>query len=89
LGNTTWLPVPYETIQGRGDRYHHPAVFPAELIEMLLSLADLKPGDLVVDPFAGIGSTLVAAKKLGLSAVGMEIDPAYCEASRKRLEETA
>jgi site-specific DNA-methyltransferase (adenine-specific) len=46
-------------------------LFPVELIEMLPT-----PGGLVLDPFAGIGSTLVAAKQLGLPAVGIEIDPA-------------
>jgi site-specific DNA-methyltransferase (adenine-specific) len=83
----TLLLVPPRTIQGRGDRYGHRAVFEVELIELLLSLADLKPPDLVLDPFCGIGSTLVAAKKLGLPSIGMEVDPKYCEAARKRLEE--
>jgi DNA modification methylase len=46
-------------------------LFPVELIKMLPT-----PGDLVLDPFAGIGSTLVAAKQLGPPAVGIEIDPA-------------
>jgi DNA modification methylase len=48
-------------------------------------LAGLKPGDAVLDPFAGTGARLLAAKRLGLAAVGIEIDPAYCDAAQRRL----
>ena len=55
------------------------------LAERCLRLAGLNAGDLVLDPFAGTGSTLIAAQQLGLSAVGIEIDATYCEAARCRL----
>jgi len=43
------------------------------------------PGDLVFDPFAGTGTTLVVAKQLGRKAIGVEIDPEYVKLVRWRL----
>lgn len=45
-----------------------------------------EPGDLVVDPFSGTGSTLVSALKEGRTALGAELSPAHFEIARKRLE---
>jgi site-specific DNA-methyltransferase (adenine-specific) len=77
--------IQYKTTQSRADRDFHPATFPVVLAERCLRVAGLTAGDLVLDPFAGTGATLVAAQQLGLSAIGIEIDPAYCEAARRRL----
>jgi site-specific DNA-methyltransferase (adenine-specific) len=80
--------IPYKTTQSRGDRDHHPSPFPVALAERCLRLAGLKPGDLVLDPFMGTGATLLAAQQLYLSAIGIEIDPGYCAAARRRLVQT-
>jgi len=50
-------------------------------------LVDLvsQPGECVLDPFAGSGTTLAAAKQLGRIAVGIEIEERYCEIAAKRL----
>lgn len=54
-----------------------------ELIELLTG-----PGQVVLDPFCGAGSMLVAAKQAGRRSIGFEIDPAYCAIAAQRLAET-
>src|SRR5438445_5373257 len=69
----------------RGDRkIRHPASFPESLIREFVSFFT-KKGDLVVDPFVGTGSTLVAALETGRSGIGFEIVQNYAEISRERV----
>jgi site-specific DNA-methyltransferase (adenine-specific) len=65
-------------------RVGHPAPFPAELPGRLIRLYTYA-GDLVVDPFMGSGSTLVAAAKLGRRYLGYDLDPEYVEIARRRV----
>ena len=61
----------YETRDVR-DREIHPAVFPIALPKKCIELFTHK-GELVLDPFAGVGTTLVAAKDVGRNAVGFDL----------------
>jgi DNA modification methylase len=62
----------------------HFATFPRKLIEPCV-LAGSKPGDTVLDPFAGAGTTLLVAKHLNRQYVGIELNPDYVKLMEKRL----
>ena len=67
-----------------GDR-EHIAQKPLDVMKWVLGLA--RPGSLVLDPFMGSGSTLAAAKSLGMKAIGIEVDERYCEVAANRLRQ--
>jgi site-specific DNA-methyltransferase (adenine-specific) len=63
----------------------HTTEKPVPLLEQLIAYG-CPPGGLVLDPFAGSGSTLIAARNLGRRAVGIEIDPQMCARISERLD---
>ena len=67
-------------------RVGHPAPFPVELPEKLIELYTFAD-DLVLDPFMGSGSTLVAASRTGRRYVGYDLDAGYVELARARVED--
>jgi site-specific DNA-methyltransferase (adenine-specific) len=71
--------------QGEGGL--HPTQKPVRLLQALIELTT-KPGQIVLDPFAGSGTTLVAARNLRRHFIGYEIDPKYAETCQGRLDDT-
>jgi site-specific DNA-methyltransferase (adenine-specific) len=82
-GNTWFLPYP--TIQRRVKDRPHPAAFPPELPERCLRLHGLPKVRLALDPFLGIGSSALAAARLGVPFLGIDLDPEYLDVAVERL----
>lgn len=76
--------VPYETVRSKAQKFDHPAGFPSGLPERCIKLHGIEDA-VVLDPFLGAGSTLVAAARLGCEGIGFEIDPDYAAAAVARL----
>lgn len=70
-----------KTFSIRGDMPKHPSPKPLAVMDWVLSCL---PGESVIDPFMGSGTTLVAAKRHGRHAIGIEIDEGYCEVAALR-----
>jgi DNA modification methylase len=64
----------------------HPTMKPVALMERLVGNSSRR-GEIVFDPFAGSGSTLIACERLGRRCFAVELDPAYCDVIRRRYEE--
>ena len=73
------------TIATEPHRDSHVAMFPSELPRLCIK-AGSRPGDLVLDPFAGSGTTGLVAKELGRNAVLLDISAKYVQEMRERLE---
>lgn len=64
----------------------HPAMFPAMLVERLIDIFTNSTKQVILDPFMGSGSTLIAAKNKGLKGIGFEINKDYISMAKNRLE---
>ena len=73
-----------ERLKNDAGRKTHPTQKPEALLARVL-LAASNPGDLVLDPFLGSGTTAAVARKLGRFFIGIERDPSYAAAARKRI----
>ncbi|GBQ06253.1 DNA-methyltransferase [Saccharibacter floricola] len=80
----TWF-IPYETVRSRKGKFSHPGTFPRALPERCLQLHGFDGDSVVLDPFMGTGTTLLAAEKLGLQGIGIEADTSYVRVARERL----
>jgi site-specific DNA-methyltransferase (adenine-specific) len=77
----TDITVPFWSMPENTD---HPTQKPEKLLAKII-LASSDPGDVVLDPFLGSGTTSVVAKKTGRNYVGIEVDPTYCCLAEKRV----
>ena len=69
----------------RADKSEHPCPKPLGWMERCVNLAS-RPNEIVLDPFMGSGTTGVACVKTGRKFIGIELDPAYCEIAKQRIE---
>lgn len=70
----------------RGEFNNHPTVKPSSLMDYLVNLVKPPKDGIILDPFMGSGSTLLAAKRLGIQAIGIDLNKEYCDIAIKRLE---
>ncbi len=82
-GGNVWF-IPYKTVRSKAQKYDHPAGFPVELPAKCIELHGVADA-VVLDPFLGTGTTLVAAERLGCRGLGIEVDPTYAETAVLRL----
>lgn len=80
------LTVEWNGLLGKEEFRDHPTQKPVELMSLCLSKYALE-AKAVIDPFMGSGTSLVAAKKQGIRAIGIEIEEKYCEIAAKRLSQ--
>ena len=66
-------------------RNHHPTVKPIKLMRWLVRLGGGQQGSVILEPFAGSGTTMLAAEREGFVCIGIEREPAYCDIVRARL----
>lgn len=102
--DNTWILRPQDIPEAFGDRedvWHFPRIagtfkeragfhgcqMPDKVMQRIVRACS-NPGDVVVDPFAGTGATLIAAKALGRRWVGWEISQEYADGARRRIEDT-
>ena len=81
-GNT-WF-IPYKTVQRRSQKFNHPGTFPVDLPRWCIRLHGMDDA-VVLDPFAGTGTTLVAAELEGARGIGIEMDRTYVMIARARI----
>ena len=80
----TWLVTSWTDIKGESTKGGHPAPYPEELAARLIRMFSFA-GDTILDPFAGTGTTSVAALNTGRNSIGVEIENKYIQMAERRL----
>ena len=86
-GTSDIISVPIKKLKGEDGRNLHDTEKPVDLMKILVGNSS-NEGEIVMDPFMGIGSTGVASKLLNRKFIGCEIDPKYFDIARNRIEST-
>lgn len=86
-GNVKYGALPLFGVGESEDRNDHPTVKALDLMRYLCVLTRTPSGGSILDPFAGSGTTLLAARMAGRPAVGVELEEKYCEIAAMRLEQ--
>ena len=81
--NAKWSIAPERNM----NKYGHPAMFPEELVKRVLLLFSFK-GDIVLDPFCGVGTSCVVAKSIERKYLGIDVSDEYCNAAQRRIDDT-
>ena len=66
-------------------KFKHPAMFPSQLAEKLIKIYTKRDGEVILDPFMGIGSTLIAASSLNKNGIGIELNKKFVDICKLRL----
>jgi DNA modification methylase len=85
LTKSVWNTKDIKTPPRNNFQKEHGATFPITLAERIITIYT-KEGDWVLDPFAGTGTTLVAAQKLGRNSIGIELYEKFAEMARQQIE---
>ena len=80
----SWFRSFWTDIRGSSTRAGHPAPYPPELAERLIKMFSFA-GDVILDPFAGTGSTTIAAIAAGRNSITNEVEPAYLSLAHARI----
>jgi DNA modification methylase len=90
LTQQTWFMMPEDIRRRKGHPSPFPEVLPARLIRLYtFGAANGFPGEIVLDPFVGTGTTCVAAKRMGRRWSGIDRVEKYAEMARERVARTA